>query len=54
MAPAKHGLADGHEVRDHVVAIPDKLLVSVWWQGMAGGGVYFLKIIRDQGLGDVS
>lgn len=51
MAPTKHSLADGHEVRDHVVAISDELYgLSMLCGEMQKEAAYFLEVIRNQGL----
>jgi hypothetical protein len=51
MAPTKHCLANGHEVRNHVVAISNELLgLSMLGGDVEQGGAHFLKVIRNQGL----
>jgi hypothetical protein len=51
MTPTKHGLADGHEICDHVVAISDELYdLSMLCGEMQREAAYFLEVIRNQGL----
>jgi hypothetical protein len=54
MAASQHCLADGHEVRDRVLAITNELYGSARWSGMCAWGQYFLKIIRDERLKNFS
>jgi hypothetical protein len=49
MATTKHGLANGHKVRNGVVAITDELDLSVA-QTKAGYYPYFLEVACDESL----
>jgi hypothetical protein len=55
MATTKHGLANGHEVRDRVVPIADELYAFSVRLGCASSlRLYFLEVVCDQSLVRIS
>jgi hypothetical protein len=57
MAATEHGLAHGHEVRDHVLAIANELYAfrkRTIRSCARNQGAYFLQVVCDQSLSFVS
>lgn len=51
MATTKHGLAQGHEICDGMVAIANELATGLAENGRGDSRTDFLEVVRDQCLG---